>query len=302
MGAKHICILGGSGFVGRHLLARLRLDGHKAKILTRSSKVQQRLFCQMSAECVIADVYDEASLRREFAGCDTVVNLIGILNERGHDGREFSRTHAELPRTVAVAARAAGVGQILHMSALGASSDAPSQYLRSKAAGSAALIEALGPEQRWTIFMPSVIFGHDDSLTRRFEFLLRWSPLLPLACPGSRFAPVFINDVVDAFARVLDESEAHGQFYALCGPEEITLLELVRAVRNAAGLHRLIVPLPDALARLQANLMEYLPGKPFSLDNYRSAQRPSVCDGSLPGFKELGIEPSRFSEVLPSYL
>lgn len=303
MTARHICVLGGSGFVGRHLLARLRLDGHRLKILTRGERTRARLFRQISAEAVVTDVHDAAALQREFAGCDTVINLIGILNERGHDGREFHRVHAAMPGTIAQAARAAGVQRVLHMSALGAAPDAPSLYLKTKNAGAEALTRILGDAVPWTIFMPSVIFGPGDGLTGRFAFLLKFSPFVfPLACPRARFAPVYVSDVVEAFARSVEDTRSHGQHYELCGPDIFTLQEIVEFTAHVAGLRRKIIPLPDALARLQAGIMEYLPGKPFSRDNYLSAKKDSVCGGNRPGLTAFGIEPTPMNQAVPSYL
>lgn len=303
MAPRHICILGGSGFIGRHLLARLRLDGHRLKILTRSERTRARLFRQISAEALVTDVYDEAALQRAFAGCDAAINLIGILNEPGHDGREFRRVHAELPRSIARAARAAGVKRFLHMSALGAAPDAPSTYLKTKAAGNVAVTEALGTEIPWTIFMPSVIFGPGDGLTCRFARLLRFTPLVfPLACPDARMAPVYVGDVVDAFARSLDDARSHGQYYELCGPDALTLQEIVELTARTAKLRRKIIPLPDSLSRLQAAILEYFPGKPFSRDNYLSTRRDSVCTGARPGLAEFGIAPSAMNKVVPTYL
>ncbi len=303
MSAHHICILGGSGFVGRHLLARLRLDSHRLKILTRSERVRTRLFREISAEAVVTDVYDEAALRHAFAGCDTVINLTGILNERGHDGREFKRVHTDLPSSIARAARAAGVKRMLHMSALGAAPDAPSVYMKTKAAGNAALIEALGADIPWTIFMPSVIFGPGDGLTCRFAFLLKITPFVfPLACAGSPMAPVYVGDVVDAFARSLDDARSHGQHYELCGPDRFTLQEIVELTARSAKLKRKIIPLSDSLSRLQAEIMEYLPGKPFSRDNYLSAKQGSVCGGQRPGLSAFGIEPTSMNKAVPTYL
>ncbi len=304
MSARHICILGGSGFVGRQLLARLRLDGHRLKILTRTKRTRDRLFREISAEAVVADVHSRTVLEREFADCDTVINLVGILNEHGHDAREFLEVHTDLARAAALAARAVGVQRLLHMSALNANElDGASFYLRSKGAGNDVLVQALGDAVPWTIFMPSLIFGPGDGLTCRFAFLLKLSPLVfPLACPDARFAPVYIGDVVEAFARSLNDARTHGQKYELCGPETFTLKEIVEYVAHTAGLRRRIIPLSDALSRLQANVMEYLPGKPFSRDNYLSTKMDSVCGGSRPGLAALGIEPAPMSRIVPTYL
>ncbi|MGH8529884.1 MAG: complex I NDUFA9 subunit family protein [Nevskiales bacterium] len=303
MSARHICILGGSGFVGRHLLARLRLDGHRLKILTRSERTSARLFRQISAEAVVIDVYNQALLEQQFAGCDTVINLIGILNERGHDGSEFQRVHAALPAGIARAAQAAGVTRLLHMSALGAAPDAPSLYLQTKSMGNDALTQVLGNALAWTIFKPSVIFGPGDGLTCRFQALLKITPFVfPLACPQARFAPVYVGDVVEAFARSLDDARSHGQYYELCGADLFTLQEIVELTAHTARLKRKIIPLSDRLSRLQAEIMEYLPGKPFSRDNYLSTRQDSVCSGKLAGLGALGVEPTPMNKAVATYL
>ncbi len=298
-----ICVLGGSGFVGRELVTQLALAGHWVRVPTRNPARAQTLRVLDTVELRIANVHEPGTLGQLFAGCDAVINLVGILNPRS--GASFQSVHVELPAKVMAAARAAGVRQVLHMSALGADERGPSQYLRSKGAGEAQLRAAPPPgalpQPAVTVFRPSVIFGPGDSLTTRFVRLLRLTAgLLPLARPQARFAPIDVRDVARGFTRALGERSCFGQTYELCGPEVMTLAEIVRLTARVAGIGCVIVPLPDLLARLQGVVMGMLPGKPFSLDNFRSLTLDSVCREN--GCARLGITPAHLLAELPTYL
>ena len=186
------------------------------------------------------------------------------------------------------------------MSSLGAGADAPSQYLRSKGEAEAQLRVAAAMLDA-TVFRPSVIFGRHDTLTNRFVRLLRLSRgVLPLARPKARFAPVHVDDVVECFVRALETPATIGKTYELCGPEVMTLADLVRKTAVAAHLPCHLIPLPDAIAQLQAVVMNFLPGKPFSIDNYKSLTIDSVCTQN--GCAALGVQPARFAAVVPGYL
>jgi uncharacterized protein YbjT (DUF2867 family) len=249
-----------------------------------------------------ANVHDPRVLSQLFADCAAVINLIGLLNERGRDS--FEAVHAQLAAKVMTAARAAGVRRVLHMSSLGAAEQAPSRYLRSKAAAEAAVRAVPNPEQPHpsvTIFRPSVIFGAGDSLTNRFANLLRVSAgVLPLARARTRFAPISVLDVAEAFMRALNRATSNPATYELCGPEVMTLEEIVRLTARVARLPCHILRLPDVLARVQGVVMGLLPGKPFSLDNFRSLTLDSVCREN--GCAALGIVPRTMLAVLPLYL
>ena len=228
----NICVLGGTGFVGTELVARLALAGHWVRVATRNLARAQRLRVLETVELRVADVHSPPTLGQLFADCDAVINLVGILNPRR--GASFHAVHTELPAKVIAAARAAGVRQVLHMSALGVDARAPSQYLRSKAAGEAQL-RAAAPSSAQTqpavtILRPSVIFGAGDSLTNRFARLLRLTAgFLPLARARARFAPIHVLDVAEAFQRALGARASFGQVYQLCGPDLLTLAEIGRA-------------------------------------------------------------------------
>jgi uncharacterized protein YbjT (DUF2867 family) len=298
----NICVLGGSGFVGTELVTRLVSAGHWVRVPTRNLTRADRLRVLDTAELRQANVHDPRVLSQLFTDCHVVVNLIGILNERGR--ATFETVHAALAAKVMNAARGAGVRRVLHMSSLGAAENAPSRYLRSKAAAEAAVRAVPHPDQPHpavTIFRPSVIFGAGDSLTNRFAGLLRLSAgILPLARTRARFAPVSVLDVAEAFMRALNRTASAGATYELCGPEVLTLEQIVRLTARVAGLPCHILRLPDTLARLQGVVMGLLPGKPFSLDNFRSLTLDSVCREN--GCAALGISPRPMLAELPLYL
>jgi len=299
---RTIAILGGTGFVGTHLANRLARAGYRLRVLTRRRERSKHLLVIPTLTLVQADVHDPAVLERELAGCDAAVNLVGILNERGDDGRGFRAAHVELTARLLEACRRNGVRRLLHMSALNADPAGPSHYLRSKGEAEALVHAAHGEQLAVTSFRPSVIFGPEDQLFNRFAGLLRLSPgVFPLACPQARFAPVYVGDVAGAFARALDLAAAAGARYELCGPHVYTLRRIVEYTRDLLGLRRLILALPDAAARLQARLAELAPGKPFSRDNYRSLQVDSVC-GADAGLARLGIEPTPVEAIVPRYI
>ncbi|MBI3777884.1 MAG: complex I NDUFA9 subunit family protein, partial [Gammaproteobacteria bacterium] len=219
MSTHKICLLGGTGFVGRRLAARLSESGHDIVILTRHRERRRELLVLPTVRLVQGDVHDSAFLRSQFEGRDVVINLVGILNEPGRDGRGFARAHTELPEKIVEACRQTGVTRLLHMSALHASPAAPSHYLRTKSLGEEAVLRAGGPDFHVTSFRPSVIFGPGDSFLNRFAGLLRMAPgLFPLACPEARFQPVYVEDVARAFVASLDNHHTFGNRYDLCGP------------------------------------------------------------------------------------
>jgi uncharacterized protein YbjT (DUF2867 family) len=294
-----VCVLGGTGFVGRELVRRLCRDGHWICVPTRAAADNDELRVLDTVRLIRANVHDPRVLARLFRGVDVVINLIGILNEHGR--ATFRSVHTDLAEKVVTAARTAGVRRLLHMSSLGADANAaPSEYLRSKGEAEARIRNA-APTLAWTIFRPSVIFGAEDTLTNRFAGLLRLSGgFLPLARAGAKFAPICVDDVVECFRRALTDSSTVGQTYELCGPEVMTLSQLVRTTAAVAGMRCWILPLPDFVSWLQAAVMGLLPGKPFSLDNYRSLSIDSVCRED--GCARLGISPRPMLSVLPTYL
>lgn len=301
MNTKNILLIGGSGFLGGHVARQLAALGHRLTIPTRHRERARHLLVLPTAEVVETNVHDEARLAELVAGQDAVVNLVGILHSRYGQpyGRDFARAHVELPGKIAAACRAAGVRRVLHVSALNADPKGPSQYLRSKGEGEAAL-HAAGDALDLTIFRPSVIFGPGDAFLNLFAALQRRFPLMPLGNAGARFQPVYVEDVAQAIVASLDRRDSFGQAYCCCGPRVYTLAELVRYVGEQIGRPRPVIALPEALARLQAGVLELLPNPPLSVDNLDSMDVDSVC----PGGEQLpfGATPTALEAVAPEYL
>jgi NADH dehydrogenase len=296
-----VCILGGTGFVGRHLAARLAEHKIRMRVLTRHRERNKHLLVIPTLDLIEADAHDPQVLLNHFYGCDAVVNLVAILNESGPRGREFRNVHVELPRKIISACRQVGVKRLLHMSALGAASDAPSLYHRTKAEGERLVLDANDEALATTTYRPSIIFGPEDHFFNRFAELLRLSPFVfPVPTPRARMSPVYVGDVVESFCRTLLERASFGQSYALCGPETFTLKQLVQYTARQVRLKRRVIGLSDGLSRLQAHLLGHLPGKLYSYDNYLSTLIDNVCDAN--GLETLGIHPTALSAVVPGYL
>lgn len=291
-----IVTIGGSGFLGHHVALSLADHGHVNTVLTRQPAQRGPLRLVPGVTLARADVHDADTLARQLEGADAVVSMAGILNEKGRDGAGFRRVHVELVDGIVKACQATGVQRVLHVSALGAG-QGESHYQRSKGEAEAMLANS-GLDV--TVFQPSVIFGIGDGFFNRFAALLRLAPVLPLACPGSRLQPVWARDVGAAMALALERPGAIGATWELGGPQVYTLRELVEWTARALGLRRWIVGLPDGVSRLQAAVMDFVPGKPFSTDNYRSLQVDNVTrDNMLP---RLGIRPASIDAVVPDYL
>ncbi len=276
-----VCILGGTGFVGSQLCAELVKRGHRVKVLTKRREQNRHLLVLPSLELLQANIHNESELKQHFQNCDAVINLVGILNEKSHDGNGFHIAHVELARKVITMCTSCKVNRLLHMSALNASPDAKSFYLRTKGEAENYVHTFAANKIAVTSFRPSVIFGPKDSFMNRFAGVLKFTPLvLPLACARSKFAPVYVNDVVQIMANSLSDTNTIDQRINLCGPKQYTLKELVSYVAQVSGQRRIIIGLPNWAAKLQANILEYVPGKPFSKDNYLSLQQDSICPES----------------------
>jgi uncharacterized protein YbjT (DUF2867 family) len=295
-----IAVLGGTGFLGTRLVARLIKDGHRVTVLSRDREQHKHLLVLPGLTLQNCDVYQEAQLSERFRGQDVVINLVGILNERGFSGAGFRRAHTELTQNILLAARSAGVARLLQMSALKANVGAPSYYLRTKGEAEKSIREHTGALD-WTIFQPSVMFGPGDSFLNRFAGLLATIPFVfPLAMPNARLQPVLVDDVVDALVACLHGGASSRQTYELGGPKVYTLREIVELVAKLTGRHRRIIGLPNFAARIQAFVMDFVPGRPFSSDNYKSLKVDSVC--SVDGFSKLGIQPQSMAGGARSFL
>jgi len=292
-----IVLLGATGFVGHHLLPELSAAGHQCLVLCRYMPGCRDLALVPGVELRQADVHDSGVLKEQLEGADAVINMVGILNESGRNGKGFHRAHVELTEKLIEACREKGVRRLLQLSALNAGKG-DSHYLASKGQAEDLIRQATDLDS--TIIQPSVIFGEGDAFFNRFASLLAFVPVLPLACPQARLQPVWVGDVVKAMTIVLEDSETAGRTLVMVGPREYSLRELVEWTARTAGLKRRIVGLPDAASRLQGWLMDFVPGKPFSSDNYRSLQIDNTStENSLWSF---GIRPHSLESIVPAYL
>lgn len=274
MTCNNLCVLGGGGFVGSHLLPQLAARGYRVVVPTRRRARIKHLLVLPGVEAVEADIHDPAALQALFTGMDAVINLVGILHE-SRPG-DFRNAHVELPRKALAACAASGVRRLLHMSALGADATSKSHYQQSKSTGEALVRAAQGIAT--TVFRPSVIFGPGDSFLSLFAGLLKLAPVVPLAGAGARFQPVFVGDVARAFADALERQDTFGQRYDLCGPGVYTLAQLVRLTANTLGLRRGVLPLGEAASYWFARLMEWKPGsKIMTRDNHYAMLSDNVC-------------------------
>lgn len=297
MTIKTITVLGGAGFVGSCLVAKLDQAGYRVKVLSRRREAAKHLIILPNVQVQECNVMDNHALKEALKGSDAVINLIGILHESGKN--TFELIHHQLPRRVAQCCEELGIHRLLHMSALQASTHGPSQYLRSKAAGEAAMNE-FNKKLDITIFRPSVVFGRDDHFLNLFARLVKFLPVIFLAKPDAKFQPIWVEDVAQCFVNSIENTATYGKSYELGGPDIYSLRELLQKVMTILGKQRPIVGLNDSLSYAQAFMMECLPIKLMSRDNVRSMQVDSVCN--VPLAAELDVTPASLDVVVPEYL
>jgi NADH dehydrogenase len=298
-----ILVIGGAGFVGRHIVARLVGLGLGVTVPTRHRARAGHLILLPTVEVVESDVSSDDALDLLLRDHDAVINLVGILQgSRGTPyGREFARAHVELPKRIVAGCARLGIRRYLHMSALGADPNGPSMYQRSKGDGEAAVRAS---SLDWTIFQPSVIFGPEDRFLNTFATLAKFFPVLPIGGADVRFQPVWIGDVADAFVNALDNRATYRKSYELVGPRVYTLRELVRFAAAASGRPRPVLALPGGIAQVQARMMELAPGEPLmSRDNLDSMKVDNIASRQpyVPA-PELGITPTAMEAEAPRYL
>ena len=306
---NNVLVLGGTGFVGRHVCEKLARLNIRVTVPTRRRSNAYNVQSLPMLDVLEVNIHDSAALAALVAGHDAVVNLIAILHG---DEASFERTHVEFPKKLAAACQQAGVNRLVHVSALGAALDAPSIYQRSKARGEAALQAA---ELDLTVLRPSVIFGADDKFLNLFASLQKVFPVMPLAGAATKFQPVWVEDVAQAVINSLvnidnfdaDFDKPRATVFEACGPDVLSLKELVQLSAIAAGINhscgRLVLALPPFLGKLQALAMRLLPGEPLiSQDNLDSMKVDNVATGKLPGLQALGITPSALAAIVPTYL
>ena len=287
---EQVLVLGGSGFIGRHFVAQLARREIKVTVPSRRRERAKHLILLPTVDVVQADVTEPEVLARLARNKDVVVNLLGILHG------DFARFHVELPRAVVAACREAGVRRLLHMSALGADVNGPSAYQRSKGAGEQVVLEA--HDLNVTVFRPSVVFGPEDHFLNRFAAMARFLPVLAVPCPQARFQPVYVGDVARVMLSSIEDTESHGRAQELGGPHEYELKQLVSLVCEMTGHRRLVLGLSDRLSYFQAALLEHLPGRLMTRDNYLSMKVPNVTAARF----RYGIAPQPLEAVAPAYL
>lgn len=300
-GQPHVLVLGGSGFVGRQVCEQLARLGWRITVPTRRALNAASVQSLPGLTVIEASVHSEADLARLMPGHDAVVNLVAVLHG---DETRFEQVHVDLPAKIARAMKAAKVQRLVHVSALGADAQGPSMYQRSKARGEAVLRSA---DLALTVLRPSVIFGAEDKFLNLFADLQTLVPFVPLAGSGTRFQPVWVGDVARAVVTCLQKSDTMGQTYELCGPDVMTLGELVQRAGQWAGVNhgkgRPVIGLPMWMGWLQAAAMELAPGEPLmSRDNLASMKVDNVATGQLPGLQALGIAAASAAGVAPAYL
>ncbi|MBB3212526.1 NADH dehydrogenase [Herbaspirillum sp. Sphag1AN] len=304
MAYKNILVIGGTGFIGSQVIARLaRGAAPRITVPTRRYESSKHLLVMPTVRTVVADIHDEAALERLMDGVDTVINLVGILQSRRGPagtayGPDFARVHVDLPRKIVAACERRGIKRLVHVSAIGADIQAPSMYLRSKAAGEAAVLSS--PEIVTTVLRPSVVFGEQDHFLNMFAALQKLFPVVPLGGAEARFQPVYVGDVAEAVVAVVQHQIGAGKIFELAGPQIYTLRQLVHLAGIYAGHPRPIIGLPSTLASLQAFCLEHLPGQLMSRDNLASMRVDNIA--SAPMAVELGIVPTALEQVGPRYL
>jgi uncharacterized protein YbjT (DUF2867 family) len=299
MTIKKVLLLGGSGFVGTVIANRLADLGITVTIPSRRRERQRAVLALPNVNLVQANIHDQAQLDALAEGQDAVINLVGILHSRDFKlpySRDFEQAHVELVKKVVAACKKAGIKRLVHMSALKAAADAPSEYLRSKAAGET-IVKNSGLD--YTIFRPSVIFGVGDSFLSTFARLLKIMPRFYLGYGHAKFQPVHVGDVASAFVHALTDVTTYGKPYELVGTKVYTLRQLVEYVNELTGARKTIKDLPEVLALLQAGLLWLAPKPMLSPDNLRSMEVDSVApDAEFP----FGIKPVALEAVAPNYL
>ena len=294
-----ITVFGGTGFIGRHLVAVLLRSGATVRVAVRHpGRVKMAAEPAKAPEIVQADILEDTSVGSAIAGADAVFNLVGILTET--TTQTYRAIHVEGARRVALAAQRHGVTRLIHVSALGASPTSPAAISdRTKAEGERA-VRAVFPQA--TIVRPSLTFGEDDHFFSRFATMIRSSPVLPLIGGGTtRFQPVFVGDVTAGLLELLKRSDTAGKTYEFGGPQVYSFKALLELLLSALNRQRILLPIPFALAEMQAGLLELLPNPPLTRDQVRLLKTDKVVSGMEPTLGDLGVQPLRLEEFLAGF-
>jgi len=296
---KNISILGGTGFLGQSLAARLTKLGYQVTIPTRKRESFRELLVLPNLKLVQTNTHDANEVSQAVTGSDAVINLVGILNETRSATQKFKAAHVDFTQTLIDICETQNIQRYIQVSALKAEADtSPSEYLRTK--GEAETLVQKSNLQT-TVFRPSVIFGENDSFVNKFAGLLKIpNPFFFLPVPNARFAPVHVNDVVEGIVRSIDDPSTYQQRYSCCGPKIYSMRELIQLIAKTMGVKRIVVGLNPFLSKFAASFLGMMPGKPFTKDNYQSLQINNICESN--GLEKLGITPVSIESVIPAYL
>jgi len=319
---RNITVFGGSGFIGRHLVRRLAKQGFEVRVAVRDPEAAQFLKpCGEVGQIVLwqTDIKDPAQIATAVAGADSVVNLVGKLYESGKN--TFDAIHSGGAKTIAEAAKAAGVRRLIHISALGADKEAESVYAKTKALGEEAVLAAF-PEA--TILQPSVVFGPEDGFFNMFAGIARFTPVLPVfGCPflpkvsfggdngisldfygdgGTKFQPVYVGDVADAIMVALKSDDAQGKTYELGGPTVYSFKQMMELLLRYTGRKKLLAPIPFDVAMIYAFFIQMLPKPILTCDQVTLLKSDNVVSDGAETFEALGIQPTTAEVILPTYL
>lgn len=303
MQGKLITVVGGSGFIGRHIVRLLAKEGARVRVAVRDPEAA--MFLKPMGDVgqvvpVLANITHMGSIQRAVEGADAVVNLVGILFESGH--QTFEGTQTDGPQNIAQAAAAAGVGALVHLSAIGADPKSKAKYAKTKGLGEAA-IQAGFPTA--TILRPSIVFGPEDGFFNRFGAMTKWAPVLPLIGGGlTKFQPVYVADVAKAAVAALKDPDTHGgKIYELGGPRQLSFADLLDYIRREVGRPRLpLVPVPWQIARVQGAIAGVLPNPPLTLDQVKLLENDNVVSDGALGLDAFGIDPVSFEAIVPTYM
>ncbi len=298
MQGMRITVFGGAGFVGRYIVKRLAAAGAGVRVACRDPERAKFLKPAGSVGQVVpvqANLRYPASVRAAVEGVDAVINCVGVLVSRRP--QSFDAIHAAGAQTVAAAAAEAGVGSLVHISAIGADEESTAAYARSKAAGEAAVREAFAPA---VILRPSIVIGPEDDFFNRFALLARLAPALPLVGGGfTRFQPAYVGDVADAAVAALDRA---GGLFELGGPKTYSFRQLMELLLAEIGRKRLLVPVPFQVMQAKAALIQFMPGAPITPDQVELLKYDNVVSEGAAGFAAFGIEPKDIETIIPTYL
>ncbi len=300
--SRLVTIFGGSGFVGRHIVRALANEGWRIRIAVRRPHVAHFLRPMGRVgqiQLLKTNVRNDDDVAAALDGADAVINLVALIKQSG--AQRFDAIHVEGSERVARLAAAAGVKRLIHFSALGASTEAPARYFRTKATGENRVQDAFGGA---TIVRPALVFGAEDDFFNRFAGLIRMMPLFfPLFGGGkTRFQPVFVGDVARAAATLLGDETSAGKIYELAGPEEMTLKQVLELTLRETNRKRVLIPVPLVIARIKGAFLQFVPGAPLTYDQAKMLETDTLPSGRAPGLRDLGITPTGPEAIVPSYL